>query len=85
MKLNAKIIKGTAILMEEESILNGQDRFQKQLETSLVEVCGKLGIPVPLWVGKNTREFVRFKWTAFQADQFFEPVRFDRFEIRLME
>lgn len=85
MKLNAKIIKGTAILMEEESVLNGQGRFQKQLEASLVEVCGKLGISVPLWVGKNTREFVRFKWTAFHADQFFEPVRFDRFEIRLEE
>lgn len=85
VKLNAKIIKGTAILMEEESVLNGQGRFQKQLEASLVEVCGKLGISVPLWVGKNTREFVRFKWTAFHADQFFEPVRFDRFEIRLEE
>ena len=85
MKLNAKIIKGTAILMEEEAVFTGQGRFQKQLEASLIEVCGKLGIPVPLWVSKNTREFVRFKWTAFNSDQFFEPVRFDRFEIRLME
>jgi len=85
VKLNAKIIKGTAILMEEEAVFTGQGRFQKQLEASLIEVCGKLGIPVPLWVSKNTREFVRFKWTAFNSDQFFEPVRFDRFEIRLME
>jgi len=85
VKLNAKMIKGTAILMEEESVLNGQGRFQKQLETSLVEVCGKLGISVPLWVGKNTREFARFRWTAFHTDQFFEPVQFDRLEIRLVE
>lgn len=85
MKLNAKILKGTMIIMEEESVLDGQGRFQKQLETSLVEVCKKMGIPVPLWVGKNTREFARFKWTSFNSDQFFEPVKFDRFEIRLEE
>lgn len=71
--------------MEEESVLTGQGRFQKQLETSLVEVCGRLGIPVPLWVSKNTREFARFKWTSFNNDQFLEPVKFDRFEIRLMD
>lgn len=85
VKLNAKIVKGTVILMQDESVLSGQGRFQKQLESSLVEVCKKLGISVPLWVGKNTREFVRFKWTSFHADQFFEPVEFDRFEIRLEE
>ncbi len=85
MKLNAKLIKGTTTLMEEESVLTGQGRFQKQLETSLVEVCGRLGIPVPLWVSKNTREFARFKWTSFNNDQFLEPVKFDRFEIRLMD
>lgn len=85
MKLNAKMIKGVSILMEEESELDGQGRLQKQLETSLIEVCGKLGIPVPLWVGKNTREFARFRWTAFHMDQFFEPVQFDRLEIRLVE
>lgn len=85
MKLNAKIMKGTIIIMQEESVLNGQGRFHKQLEDSLIEVCKKLGISVPLWVGKNTREFSRFKWTAFNSDQFLEPVVFDRFEIRLEE
>jgi hypothetical protein len=85
VKLNGRILKGTVIIMEEECVLSGQGRFQKQLEASLVEVCKKLGISVPLWVGKNTREFVQFKWTSFNSDQFFEPVKFDRFEIRLEE
>lgn len=85
MKLSAKIYKGKTVLMEEESALSGQGRFQKQLENSLVEVCGRLGIPVPLWLSKNTREFARFKWTTFHDDQFLEPVMFDRFEIRLMD
>ncbi|HEY8421555.1 MAG TPA: hypothetical protein VIL05_07440 [Thermoclostridium sp.] len=83
MKLTGRIFKGTTVLMEEESVLTGEGKFQKQLELSLVELCKKMGISVPMWLGKNTREFSRFKWTTFNGDQFFEPVNFDRFEIRL--
>ncbi|NLX77991.1 MAG: hypothetical protein GXZ01_11610 [Clostridiaceae bacterium] len=83
MKLTGKIFKGTALIMEEESELNGEGKFQKQLEHSLIELCRKMGISVPMWLGKNTREFTRFRWTTFNSDQFFEPVNFDRFEIRL--
>ncbi len=85
MKLHAKILKGTMIIKEEEAIFSGQGRFQKQLEQCLVELCKTMGISVPMWLGKNTREFVRFKWTIFHADQFFEPVMFDQFEIRLID
>jgi hypothetical protein len=85
VKLIAKTMKGTMIVMEDESVLEKEGRFQKQLEASLIEVCKKMDIPVPMWLGKNTREFVRYKWTSFNSDQFFEPVQFDRFEIRLEE
>jgi hypothetical protein len=40
---------------------------------------------VPLWLTKNTREYVRFRRTSFNADQFFNTVHFDRFEIRIIE
>lgn len=83
MKLNGKLMKGTMIMVEEESVFDGQGRFQNQLERALIDVCKKVGISVPVWVGKNTREFVRFKKTSFHSDQFFESVSFDRFEIRL--
>lgn len=83
MKLIAKLYKGTAVIMEEESVLKGEGKFQKQLEQSLIELCKNMGISVPMWLGKNTREFSRFKWTTFNSDQFFDPVSFDRFEIRL--
>jgi|BioPla2DNA2_1021312.scaffolds.fasta_scaffold01092_2 hypothetical protein len=85
VKLTAKIYRGKTIIMEEESVINDEGRFQKQLELSLVEVCKNMGISVPMWLSKNTREFARYKWTTFNADQFFEPVSFDRFEIRLEE
>jgi len=83
MKLTGRIYRGKVLLMQDESELTGEGRFQKQLEQSLVELCRKMGISVPMWLGKNTREFSRFRWTTFQNDQFFEPVNFDRFEIRL--
>lgn len=85
MKLEAKIFKGTKIIMEDEAIFSGQGRFQKQLEHCLITLCKNMSISVPLWVGKNTREFIRFKWTSFNSDQFFDKVFFDRFEIRLIE
>lgn len=85
MKLNAKIMKGAQIVIEDEAVFNGQGRYQQQLEHCLIELCKNMGISVPMWIGKNTREFVRFKWTSFNADQFFEKVYFDRFEIRLIE
>ncbi len=85
MKLEAKIMKGSHMIMEDEVVFNGQGRFQQQLESCLIEICKKMSISVPIWIGKNTREFVRFKWTSFNSDQFLEKVFFDRFEIRLLE
>jgi hypothetical protein len=51
----------------------------------LLEVCRLLSVEVPLWLTKNTREYVRFRRTSFNADQFFNAVHFDRFEIRIIE
>lgn len=85
MKLQAKLVKGAKIIMEDEAVFNGNGGFQQQLEHSLIELCKNMGISVPMWLGKNTREFVRFKWTAFNSDQFYDKVWFDRFEIRLVE
>lgn len=85
MKLQAKLVKGNKVIMEDESVFNGKGGFQQQLENSLIELCKNMGISVPMWLGKNTREFVRFKRTSFNSDQFFEKVWFDRFEIRLVE
>ncbi len=85
MKLRAKIIKGSTIIKEEESSFSGQGKFQQQLEQCFVVLCKRMDISVPMWLRKNTREFVRYKRTSFQSDQFIEPVGFDRFEIRLFE
>ena len=56
--------------------------FSVQLENALVLLCKELGIPIPLWLKKNTHEFAAFHQTLFFADQFNEKVTFDRFQIK---
>jgi hypothetical protein len=34
---------------------------------------------------KNTHEFARFHQTIFFAEQFTEPIKFERFQIRWLE
>ncbi|MBP8989862.1 MAG: hypothetical protein KBG64_06555 [Clostridia bacterium] len=86
MKVEGKLFRAnwvlqTATVEEPESDL----RFSARLERCLIALCHQLEIPVPLWMNKNTREFARFHQTVFPAEQFTEPVHFDRFQIRWIE
>lgn len=84
MRMSGKLIKGTTTLDEKiYELEDTQGSYQDQLERCLVEICCLLNIEVPIWLKKNTREYVRFKRTSFNADQFFNPVIFERFEIRI--
>lgn len=84
MRMTGKLIKGTVILEEKTCEINDKNgSYQDRLEKCLVETCALLGIEVPLWLSKNTREYVSFRKTSFNADQFFNPVLFDRFEIKV--
>jgi hypothetical protein len=65
--------------MEEDTML----QFHEKLEKCLIDLCREIGIPVPIWLEKNTKEFAYFKKTFFTNEQFVEKVNFDRFEIRL--
>ena len=84
MRMIGKLIKGTTTLDEKVYELDDREgAYQDRLEKSLVEICRLLNIEVPLWLTKNTREYVRFRRTTFNADQFFNPVLFERFEIQV--
>lgn len=84
MRMIGKLIKGTTVLNEKVYDINDNEgSYQDRLEKCLVEVCALLTIEVPLWLTKNTREYVSFKRTSFNADQFFNPVIFERFEIKV--
>lgn len=84
MQISGKLIKGTTLLREEWVVVEGdKGSYQDKLEYCLMELCRKLNIEVPMWLTKNTREYVRYRRTSFYADQFFNPVMFERFEIKL--
>ncbi|HOQ76171.1 MAG TPA: hypothetical protein PK369_06330 [Thermoclostridium sp.] len=86
MRLAGRLYKGPSVLDEKVvEVDDAEGTYQDRLEKCLLEVCGQLAIEVPIWLSKNTREYVRFRRTSFNADQFFNPVHFDRFEIRILE
>lgn len=82
MKLEGRVFTANLLLREatvEQPTIEG--KFVPQLEQCLIELCHRLDVPIPLWLEKNTREFARFHQTMFSAEQFIEPIRFDRFQI----
>lgn len=83
MQVTGRLVKGTNIVDEVTAEENDQAiSMTERLERCLLQICKELDIPVPLWLEKNTREFVRFRRTFFFQEQFTEKVHFDRFEIR---
>ncbi|AUS98294.1 hypothetical protein CDQ84_17045 [Clostridium thermosuccinogenes] len=83
MKLVGKIIKETKIIKHATvEKVDHKMSYTDLLEDCLVNLCSKLDIQVPLWLDKNTREFVNFRKTIFTNEQFMDSVNFDRFEIK---
>ncbi len=64
---------------------NTDTSYSRCLEKALVELCKQLDIPVPMWMKKNTKEIAAFGQTIFFREQYTETVRFDRFQIRIIE
>lgn len=59
--------------------------FVFHLDRCLLALCKDLEIPLPVWMGKNTREFAAYHQTVFFKEQFSETVLFDRLQIRMTE
>ncbi len=77
----ANLVMESAVAEQEET----SDIWVKDLEKCFVKLCRELGIPIPLWLDKNTHEFARFRQTIFFEEQFTEDVKFNRFQIRLLK
>lgn len=84
MKLSGRIIMDSKIIKEAfaEKSREGAT-YRDILEECLLLLCKELEIPAPLWLKKNTSEFINFRKTFFNKDQFVESVRFDVLEISL--
>ena len=87
MILSGKVIVGTRVLFEksvQDDCPEGSD-FRDRLESCLLTLCREADVAVPIWLTKNSRDLGRFGKTSFLWDQFPETVRFDRFEIKILE
>jgi hypothetical protein len=62
---------------------NSQNDFHDRLEEAFILLCKELGISVPIWLEKNTKELAMCKKTSFYEDQFSENFPYDRFELRI--
>ena len=84
MTLNGKLIVEGKLIREMGAEDNDEaHNFRDKLQSCLVDVCGKLEVPVPLWLKKNTRELAIFRRTFFSREQFIDKVWFDKLEINL--
>ena len=85
MKIWGKIVKNSMIIKEytvTREYEEGQS-FRDCLETMFLEVCKMLDVEAPLWMKKNTREFVMYNKTVFFKEQFTDNVYFDFLELRI--
>lgn len=84
MRLYGKIVKNARIM--KEAYAEKKDEtvpFRDALEECLIKLCKDLDLQVPLWLKKNTSEFVNFRRTSFDQEHFVEKIHFDRFEIKI--
>ena len=87
MILHGRLVKGHKTIYQKsiEDTCGPSSDFRDKLENCLLAMCKDADIPVPMWLTKNTAELGMFKKTDFFAAQFTEPVKFDRFEIKIAE
>ena len=87
MKLEGRLFVANRMteIKEVETPDNEGEPYSVRLERALVDLCRQMDIPVPMWMKKNTKEFAAFGQTIFFREQYTENVRFDRFQIRVIE
>jgi len=84
LRLSGKLIKDTNIIKEKIVEINDDTlSYTDLLEACLIALCKELDIQVPIWLRKNTSEFVMHRKTSFLKDQFMEDIIFDRFEMKV--
>ncbi len=86
MKLEGAIYRENRLMDRRvREVPDGGQTFVVNLDRCLLALCKDLGIPIPIWMNRNTREFAHWRQTAFTSEQFDEKTHFDRFQIRLSE
>ena len=78
-------VSNKLIMIREAEFSDPSLRFSQELEKTLILLCKEMDIPAPMWMSKNTHEFAAFHQTIFFSGQYSEKVKFDKFQIKLIE
>ena len=78
-KLWARTMRGQRMLGNETA-----DCDPEAPQQALQELCRRMDIPRPLWLGKHQKEYDAFRRTSFSQDHFMEHIAFSRLEIELI-
>ena len=85
MKLYGQAIRGRLVMADTVAENNDTDLpFQDRLEKCFVQVCRDFDVSVPMWIARNTSEFVNFNRTIFHSEQFIDEIKFDRLVIEMV-
>jgi hypothetical protein len=84
MRLTGILVTGGKSVCSVRAECGQPDRdFHDRLEEAFVMLCRGLGISVPVWLEKNTKELSMCRKTSFYCDQFDGDFPYDRFEMRI--
>ncbi|MCX7922877.1 MAG: hypothetical protein N3B21_12840 [Clostridia bacterium] len=85
MKLYGRIVKDGRVIRDAIVEKNDENMsFRDSLEHCLINLCRELESQVPMWLKKNSTEFINFHKTSFDKEHFIENIKFDRLEIRIV-
>jgi len=85
-RLWGKIIKNNNIESDHVFELSAPElSSDEKLEQGIEGLCYHFDIQVPMWFASNDSEFKLIGKTRFSAQHFIEEIRFDTFEIEIVE
>ena len=81
-----KVMKNTKFLQDmvveiEDTNMTREEKIMESID----QCCMAFDLQIPMWFDKNTKEMTQFAKTSFHADQFIETIKFDYFEIEIIE
>ena len=85
IKLWGKLINNNKILSQHVVVVNEAVDYEEELKNCLIELCYHFDIQKPYWLRKNLIEYNKIKKTSFTQDNFIEEIKFERFEIEVLE
>ena len=84
-RLWIKEIKDNHLVKDITIIDDSNETRTKKILKSLEKACENFDLSIPIWLDKNSSEFLSVSKTRFTKDSFIESIDFDYLEISIIE